>query len=156
MRSRNCRAVSLGVLLGISTLVSSCASTGSKIAFHEETPANEGDVIVYVYRMPSMVGAAVAWVVRLDGQDVAVLRQNAYIALHTTPGAHEIKVGDNPIGLAGVVVEATTGDKRMALLSTGTSYYLRCAGFKFGFVSREEAMKELPGMKFDEGRPASR
>ncbi|MGH9365436.1 MAG: hypothetical protein ACRD1B_09265 [Thermoanaerobaculia bacterium] len=125
------------------------------MAFHEELPAND-EVIVYVYRMSSMAGAAVSWVVRLDGKEIAVLRQNAYIAVHTTPGAHVIKVGDSPMLLAGVIVDAATRHLGTALLTAGTSYYIRCAGFKFGFVSREEAMKELPGMKYDDGTPLAR
>ena len=150
------KPASLVILVVISMLILSCGSTSSTIAFHEELPANDSDVIVYVYRMSSMVGGAVPWVVRLDGKEIAVLRQSAYIAVHTTAGAHEIKVGDTPIGLEGAILDAALRDRRTALLTAATSYYLRCAGFKFGFVSREEAMKELPGMKYDDGTPLAR
>ena len=44
-------------------------------------------------------------------------------------------------------------DRGTALLDANTAYHVRCAGFKMGFVSKQEAMKELPGMKLDYGRP---
>lgn len=138
-----------------SMLMASCASTSSSIAFHEEAPAKDGDVVIYVYRLSSMAGAAAPWVVRLDGKDVAILRQNAYIALHTTPGAHTIMVGDSPPGLGGAVLDDVMRDKGTALLEPNTSYYIRCAGFKISFVGKEAAMKELPAMKLDYGRPVT-
>jgi hypothetical protein len=42
-------------------MFSSCATTSSQIAFHEEVIAkDQKDAIVYVYRMPSFVGSAVS------------------------------------------------------------------------------------------------
>ncbi len=145
------------LLFVIQILVLGCSSTRSTVAFHEEPPANDGDVVVYVYRLKSMVGAAASWVVRLDGKDVAVLRQNAYVALHTTPGAHTIMVGDAPVDLvAAAITDAVARDTGTGLMTANTSYYLRCAGFKSYFVSKEEAMKELPRMMYDDGKIAPR
>ena len=99
-RSTNNR-LAIGMLLVVQLILASCityATTKSEIAFHEVTPPDDNTVIIYVYRLKSMVGAVVEWAVRLDGEVVAMLNQNAYVVLYTTPGDHTVTIGDPTSG----------------------------------------------------------
>jgi len=93
------------MLLMTQLFLASCASdmiyksiTKSEVAFHEVTPPDDETVIIYVYRLKSMVGAWGQWAVRLDGEVVANLNQNAYAVLYTTPGDHSVTIGDASTG----------------------------------------------------------
>ncbi len=93
--------LALGMLLVAQLILASCmtmATTESEIAFHEVTPPDDNTVIIYVYRLPSMVGKIVKWAVRLDGEVVAMLNQNAYVVLYTTLGDHTVTIGDPTTG----------------------------------------------------------
>lgn len=131
-------------------VLASCATTSSQIAFHEEVTKDQNDAIVYVYRVPSFVGSAVALVVKLDGGKVAALKQNAYAVFHITPGEHEITVGDS-FSLAWTINQAVTKKARTFTAVPNQVYFLRSqAGVTF-LVTREEAMKEIVDMKYDMG-----
>jgi hypothetical protein len=148
-------------------LLASCATTTSQITFHEEPLQDKDSVIIYVYRLRSMVGAIAPWAVRLDNKIVAMLKQNAYFVLHTSPGAHTITIGDSmaPILIGGVLgqfieaVEMSAEGRKFqkaqasdsSTVSANRVYFYRSAGFAADFVSKEEAMKEIIYMKYDTG-----
>ena len=105
---------------------------------------------MYVYRLPSILGGAVSWSVKLDGKELAVLRQNAYAVIRAAPGEHLIQVGD--VGsVATAIVNASTKGIRTFNAMPRESYYFRCSGGSQRFVTKEEAMKELVNMKYDMG-----
>ena len=129
-----------------------CVTTQSEIPFSEETPRNDRDVLVYVYRLPSIVGAAVPWNVRIDSRIVGVLNQGAYMPLHIDPGTHTIKVGESsPYLLDRVVVETLADNPNAFVAEANETYYIRCEGFMVEFVPKEKAMPELSSMKYDMG-----
>ena len=149
-------------LLLIPLLFSSCASvTKSNISFYNESFNDKNDAVVYVYRLKDMVGLAVPWAVKLDDKVVAVLRQNAYVALHVTPGVHTLIIGDNNNAIYGSAGEAGGAAKTavdMVDIVSGTfyaqenqTYYIRSKGFKVKLLPKEEAMEELQNMKYDMG-----
>lgn len=156
------KVLALTGLLMIPLVFSSCASvTRSKISFYDESFKDKNDVIIYVYRIKSLVGLAVPWNVKLDEKVVAVLRQNAYIALHANPGVHTIIIGDNnsvaygQLGLAGSTAKNAVD---MVDLANGTLYakgnevyYIRSKGFNVKMLPKEEALEELKNMKYDTG-----
>lgn len=149
------RASAVTAILIVQLFLTSCVSsvTQSTIPFHEEQPTGN-DAIVYVYRLKSVVGSAGSFVVRLDNKKVAVLRQNAYIVLHVTPGAHTITVGDwghLTVGPVTATPSAGAGSSGAFSAAVDGAYYLRCQGPQVGFLAKEEAMKELINMKYDTG-----
>lgn len=154
------------VLLTVELLLSSCATTNSKIAFHEEQFQEKDESIIYIYRRKSVVGAAVRWVVRLDNTNVAMLSQNAYVALHTPPGPHTITIGDAPVSFSTLMM----GGALPAALDSGTAaldrkarekgtfvtganeiYFIRSEGFNVSLVAKERALREISRMKYDTG-----
>ena len=158
------------VLLTVQVFFASCAGTRSQIPFHEVSPPDNNTVIIYVYRLPSMVGAMVPWAVRLDGKIVAVLKQKSYVVLYTSLGDHSIIIGDSEavrlfgrslLGRATRMAEMYAAEKQGALpraqesdSSNATAnrvYFLRSAGLSVNYVSREEAMKEIVNMRYDTG-----
>jgi hypothetical protein len=152
----------LAALLATPIAFTSCASvTQSTVAFSEEGFRDQNDVIIYVYRVRSLVGAAVPWNLRLDGKIVAVLRQNSYAVLHTTPGVHTILVGDQtstnlifgPIPSAVLDTMVEQADVTHGTFNTRPNerYYFRSQGFSVKVLSQDEAMGELSTMKFDMG-----
>lgn len=170
--------LAIGALLVVQLILASCstATTTSEIAFHEVPPPDENTVIIYVYRLKSMVGSAVKWAVRLDGEVVANMNQNAYVVLYTTPGEHSVTIGDATsgsivsgffgYGALGVVAGAAADEAEMSsqakkgtlpiqqssVPSTDPQdrvYFFRSAGFKVEYVSREEALKEIVDMKYE-------
>ncbi len=160
--------LAIGMLLTVQLFLASCATTASQIAFHEVPFQDKDSAIIYVYRLRSMVGAIASWAVRLDTKIVAMLKQNAYVVLQTSPGTHTITIGDSmaPIFagafvggvLGGVVLSAMpelgvpiAGENDTITVAANGVYFLRSAGFDASFVSREEAMKEIVRMKYDTG-----
>ena len=140
------------LLLAAQMLLFGCVSTQSQVPFFEETRRNDHDVIVYVYRLPSIVGAAAPWNVHIDGKIVGVLNQGAYMPLHIAPGTHTLKVGESsPYVLDRVVVETLADNPNAFIAEKNETYYIRCEGFTVEFVSKEKAMTELSSMKYDMG-----
>lgn len=140
-------------LLMTSTVFLSCVSvTTSDIPFSEETFKDDNDVIIYVYRLKSLVGAAVPWAIRLDGKVVAILKQNAYTVIHTTPGVHTVLVGDSVVtrtgsgGLIDLAIYKNDVTKGTFETRRNESYYVRSKGFNVSVVSKEEAMPDLENM----------
>jgi hypothetical protein len=137
----------LVVLLALSVLIASCASSGPP--FHEVAPKEKDGAIVYVYRLSSIVGAAVSWAVRLDDVKVASIRSGTYTVVYTTPGIHTLLIADSPL-LVGLILDPLLKEAGAFKAEANGVYFVRCAGFKFPqFVSREEAMKEIVHMSFD-------
>lgn len=139
-----------------------CGTTSSHIAFREEAPREKDGAILYIYRLPAMVGKAVKWKVRLDGTVVAVLKQKAYVALHITPGLHTITIGETPasfsISLMGEVVnqavqylDAKARANGTFTAAPGQVYFLRSKGFAVDQMARDDAMREIVDMKLDMG-----
>jgi hypothetical protein len=139
------------MLLATGIFLFGCATTRSQIPFFEAKPQSDNDVIVYVYRLQSIVGAAVGWNVYIDDQVVGVLYQGAYMALHVDPGLHTIKIGDSSPFIEGAIVEALADNPDAFNAKANETYYIRCAGFEVNFVTKEKAMTELPSMKYDMG-----
>jgi hypothetical protein len=170
-----------GMLLVVQLILASCntlitATTKSEIAFHEVIPPDDNTVIIYVYRLKSLVGGAAKWGVRLDGEVVAMLNQDAYTVLYTTPGDHTVTIGDSTsgaltrgvlgFGLVGIAAgnaadkaEMSSAEKKGALPKDQANdsfsnlpnrvYFFRSKGFGVAYVSREEAMKEIIHMKYE-------
>lgn len=135
----------MAAVLVVPLFLASCASTSPSlppVAFREEAPRN-GGALIYVYRLPSFVGSAARWRVKLDSEPVAELRQKAYVAMHTSPGTHVLVVGDAPIGLAGPFIAAAARKKGTFSAEANAVYFVRCEGFKQELVSKEKAMQEI-------------
>jgi hypothetical protein len=145
------KVLTIALLLTVVLVLTSCATTSSQIAFHEEvTTKNQNDAIVYVYRVPSFVGSAVTLPVIIDEKKVANLKQNAYVVFHITPGEHEIKVGESfTLGFA--INQAVTKKSRTFTAVPNGVYFLRSQAAVTFLVTREEAMKEIVEMKYDLG-----
>ena len=140
------------ILLATGMFFLGCAATQSQVSFFEEEPESDHEAIVYVYRLKSMVGAAVPWNVHIDDEVVGVLYQGAYMALHVSPGAHTIKIGESsPSIMEGTIFEAIPDNPSAFNAKENETYYIRCAGFAVDFVTKEKAMTELPSMKYDMG-----
>ncbi len=135
----------------VALVLTSCATTSSQIAFHEEViTKNQNDAIVYIYRIPSFVGGAVGLPVKLDDKEVAVLKQNAYVVLRITTGEHIITVGKSfTLGFA--INQAITKKSRTFTAVPKGVYFLRSQAAVTFLVTREEAMKEIVDMKYDMG-----
>ena len=138
------------MLLAIGMLFFGCATTKSQVSFFEVKPENDQEAIVYVYRLKSMVGAVANWNVRRDGEVVGVLKQGAYMALHVSPGAHTIVIGES-LPIVGDIVEFAADNPSAFNAKVNETYYIRCAGFVVNFVTKEKAMTELSSMKWDMG-----
>jgi hypothetical protein len=138
-------------LSAVALVLTSCATTSSQIAFHEEViTKNQNDAIVYIYRIPSFVGGAVGLPVKLDDKEVAVLKQNAYVVLRITTGEHIITVGKSfTLGFA--INQAITKKSRTFTAVPKGVYFLRSQAAVTFLVTREEAMKEIVDMKYDMG-----
>ena len=140
------------LLLAAQMFLFGCGTTQSQIPFSEETPRNDHDVIIYVYRLSSIVGAAAPWNVRIDGENVGVLNQGAYMPLHIAPGTHTLKVGESsPYVLDRVIVETLADNPNAFIAEKNETYYIRCEGFTVEFVPKQKAMTELSSMKYDMG-----
>jgi hypothetical protein len=140
------------LLLAAQMFLFGCGTTQSQIPFSEETPRNDHDVIIYVYRLSSIVGAAAPWNVRIDGENVGVLNQGAYMPLHIAPGTHTLKVGESsPYVLDRVIVETLADNPNVFIAEKNEIYYIRCEGFTVEFVPKQKAMTELSSMKYDMG-----
>ena len=131
-------------------LLASCAmGPPLKDRFSEAQPREKDGVVVYVYRMPSMVGAAVPWAVRLDGARVASVRTGTYTVVRTSAGPHSITIGDLTPTLLGVVLDITLNKAGALETRPNGVYFLRNSGFEANFVSRDVAMKEIVDLMFD-------
>lgn len=131
------KVLTVALLSTVVLVLTSCGTTTSQIAFHEVTTNDHNDAIVYIYRLPNIVGAAVKWPVKLDGKEVAALKQNAYVVLYTAPGVHRITVGANEI--------------RTFTAAPNGVYFFRTKGILAYGVTREKAMEEIVDMKYDMG-----
>ena len=153
------KVFSSALLSIVAFALTSCATSTSQIAFHEETTKDQNDVIVYIYRLPNIVGAAVDWSVKFDGKEVAVLQPKTYAVLHTTPGAHTVKIGDLAFttyldvstAVAGSIMDSVARNNGMFTAAPNGVYFFRSNGFVAYFVTKEEAMKEIVDMKYDIG-----
>lgn len=139
------------MLIATGIFLLGCATTTSQVSFFEEERGIAHEAIVYVYRLKSMVGAAVPWNVRIDDEVVGVLYQGAYMALHVFPGAHTIKIGESFPFIEGAIVEAIADNPSAFNAKENETYYIRSAGFAVEFVTKEKAMTELSSMKYDMG-----
>jgi hypothetical protein len=156
------RRAMLGLMILLSTSLAACASTKSTIPFHEVAPNEPGSAVIYVYRLKSMVGAAVVWNVRLDNKIVAVLNQGAYAVVYAKPGPHTVTIGDSTVILGAgrtgsAITEASlAGEAQAAKDGTFVAepngvYFIRSKGFGVDLLPREEAMKDIVEMKYDMG-----
>jgi hypothetical protein len=136
-------AVLVGVFAGCGSV------TSSAITFHEEGLRGDNDAIIYVFREKSMVGYAVEWNVYLDNSVAGVMRQNAYMALHVTPGPHTIKIGDTMPGVVGAAAESAADNPNAFIAKPGQAYFIRSKGFSVDFLTREQAWPTLEQMKED-------
>jgi len=150
------RGLPPAVFVLVSLFAVSCASnpggsTGAMplpqpVGFQEELPADKDDVVIYAYRLRSIVGAAVGWRVKIDGNPVGVLRNGTYLTMHTTPGTHIVVLGDSHT-IAEHVIENATKDLNTLPMTGGNTYYYRGSGFKGYFVDKELAMQELARLR---------
>jgi hypothetical protein len=150
------------MFLALSLTFVSCATTSSTIPFHEVPPNEQGNAVIYVYRLRSMVGASVKWAVRLDGKIVANLNQGAYVALCAAPGAHTITIGDSTVFFGGGAVngalngasqsgEAQAKDNGTFVAAANGVYFLRSKGFDVNLLSKGDAMNDIVEMMYDPG-----
>ena len=140
------------ILLVTGMFILGCATTKSLVPFFEERSGIGHEAIVYVYRLKDMVGAIAPWNVRVDDEVVGILYQGAYMALHVSPGAHTIKIGESsPLITVGAIVEILADNPGAFNAKENETYYIRSAGFAVDFVAKEKAMAELSSMKYDRG-----
>jgi hypothetical protein len=143
-------------LVSVATL--GCA-TNSTIPFHEETLTNPNAALIYLYREWNLVGSGATWRVYVDGRPLGILKQDAYMTLHVTPGTHTIQVGGkSPIVSGGAIgagisagMEETIGAKLFSAKPAGT-YYFRCRGLERAFLTRAQAIDSLRTMMYDRGQ----
>jgi hypothetical protein len=136
-----------------------CASiTKSKIAFSEESTHGEDDVVVYLYRERNSVGSLDTWSVRIDGDDIGDLKQDAYMAIHLAPGFHAIKFPGNgftSLWLAGVssTTDGTKADRVYfpGELLQGKAGVVTPDGFKVGDMTYYAAPSRIYLMESEAG-----
>jgi hypothetical protein len=156
----------IGMLLAIQLFFILSILTESHATFQEVVLPDDNTVIVYVYRLRSMLGAMVSWNVRLDGNMETSLKQNRYTVLFTTPGKHSITIGDSEaefliggmIGGALGVMEMSAAQKKGALPddqpsdssdgSVNRVYYFRSKGSEVKYVSRDQALREMARLTY--------
>jgi hypothetical protein len=150
------------LLLPIAFATLGCiGNTLSAVPFHEE-PTHPYYALIYVYRIPSFLAGGESWEVSLDENEVGRLFPKAYMTVHAAPGTHWLKIGEGaPLMLAitpamavGAAIGAAMREERQNMefrARSGEVYYLRCDGLDREFVTRDEAMKTLPDMKYDQG-----
>lgn len=156
----------IGMLLVIQLFFIITVLTESHAAFQEVILPDDNTVIVYVYRLRSMLGAMVSWNVRLDGNIETSLKQNRYTVLFTTPGKHSITIGDSEaefliggmIGGALGIAEMSEAQKKGALPddqpsdssdgSVNRIYYFRSKGSEVEYVSRDKALREMARLTY--------
>lgn len=159
----------LALLLGLVVPAACQATTRSTMPFIEIAPEDikgKDTALIYVYRVPDMAGAAGPWAVRLDGQLVALLKQNAYLVLVVRPGRHRVVLGDKPDSYTGSVgknplgqgldmaadgIFARAADQGTFDTVDGGVYFLRMEGVDIDAVSRDDAVQELVRMRYDTG-----
>ncbi len=152
----------MGGLLTVVLTLMACATTSSHISFYEVSSEDKDRAVIYVYRLPSMVGAAVPWSVRADNQIVANLKQKACVALTVSPGPHTITIAGTPVHLSvpggEAAVDASSEHRDLKSPETGDftrakndAYFIRIKGPNIALVARDEAMKEIVNMKYDVG-----
>lgn len=94
------------------------------------------DAIVYIYRMKSMVGAAVAWLIEVDNKTVAHLKTKEYIVVHinTTQKIHYFRYPNLSYNYTN--------------FKPNTYYYVRFKGFDIntGYLNSIE-LKEISALK---------
>ena len=68
----------------------------TSITNHLEAFNDKDDAIIYIYRLSSMVGAAVKWQIQVDNNPVAKLGQKEYVIAHinTTEKSHYVTYPD--------------------------------------------------------------
>lgn len=98
---------------------------------------NEFDAVVYIYRLKSMVGAAVKWQIHVDDGPVAKLKQKEFFTVHidTREPIHAFYFPD-------MLYNYTN-------FKPNTYYYVMLKGFdmKTGYLS-EKTLKELESCNF--------
>lgn len=122
-----------------------CGTTSSLVQFQYEEPNNPREVLIYIYRVKHFVGAAVSWPTRIDGRDVACLKQGAYFIFRTMPGEHLIET-------AGGMLSTPYAEKQSDVVNYAPGvYFIRFQGPNGRFLTKEQALPEISTMKYDSG-----
>jgi hypothetical protein len=159
MLRRVVRGIVVFLLIGAG--VGCIGATLSNVPFQEE-PARERYALIYIYRLPGLVGGAVPWDVALDDISIGRIRPYAYFTMHVAPGTHWLRVGNQDAFPLDVALTGAIGAVGWALahkaqqtdelkVRAGDVYYLRLAGSEHKFLPREEAIDTLRKMKYDRG-----
>jgi len=61
-----------------------------------EAFTDQDDAVIYIYRLKSMAGAAVKWLIEVDDKEIARLKQKDYVVVHidTKAKSHHVRFAD--------------------------------------------------------------
>lgn len=145
------KAIAISAFLTLQFLLNSCATTSSNISFTQETQRDKSSALIYVYRPPHILGAAVSWRVTLDNKIVASLRQGAYFSLQVSPGLHNITIGDTSHTELAIISVGNFRAMRTFNFEANQTYYIKSKGPAVLFVEEDAALEDLRDMKYDKG-----
>lgn len=96
-------------------LLAGCASSGPLSILPDVPPDQAGTIVVA--RNNNLIGAAIAYIVSLDGVRVLAITVGQYARLPVRAGDHMISVGCGGISESGVRVTVAPGAERYVVLS---------------------------------------
>jgi hypothetical protein len=106
------RIIKLSMPFVLALVMAGCATTsGQRFEQEKTTPADKA--VIYVYREAGLVGAAVAYTVRVNGAEVAKLPAGGYFPYYATPG--EVEFSAQTEAKTSVTIDAKAGQ----------SYYIK-------------------------------
>ena len=129
-----------GFLLG-AVMLTGCGASSS--AFTPVNPIPAGKGVVYVYRKPSMMGAAVYGTVKANGQPVTKIRNGGYYPYVGPPGKAHFTVKTEATNEADVMVEK--GTEKYLKTTIGMGFFV--GHLKFSEVSPEIGRSEIAECK---------
>ena len=109
----------LATLLVVGSLAG-CATLGPKFEPEKAAPADYA--LVYVYRLPGLVGGGVVYTVLANGSDVSTLPPGGYFAYHAPPG--EVELSAQTEARTSVTIDAKAGHTYYVKGSVGIGVFV--------------------------------
>ena len=97
-----------------------CATLGPK--FEPEKTAPTDYALVYVYRLPGIVGGGVVYTVRANGSDISTLPAGGYFVYHAPPG--EVELSAQTEAKTSVTIDAKAGHTYYVRGSVGIGVFI--------------------------------
>lgn len=140
MINKPCKII--GIIFLCIFLVSCATVSQSATSFSHADVSNEGNALLYFYRVNNISGSIVSMEVIINRDEVGTLNQGAYITKELAPGSHQI-----------LVKAAGDGYSKSFLLEeeflSGETYYIKISGFKLKIMSKSAGLKDIQSMKFE-------